>query len=190
MTNHQTITLPQSEFAAYQQAVELGKNEVARLGAELRAAQERERVATDTYNGQQQSYRELETLYQASQERALKAEAELARVRTDRDLIRDALHQTEAALASERAARQSSDADAAQLRTAALAYVRATSYAERFQARAVLEVLATLERPGMLLVQELEAARALRAACQPLGSMARLNEACAAYDAVTKAGGG
>lgn len=39
-------------------------------------AEQRERIAADAYNGQQQSYRELETLYQASQERALRAEAD------------------------------------------------------------------------------------------------------------------
>lgn len=37
------------------------------------------------------------------------------------------------------------------------------------------------------VMAELEAARTLRAAVQPLGSMAQLNDACAAYDAVVKA---
>lgn len=41
-------------------------------------AEQRERVAAEAYNGQQQSYRELETLYQAAQERALRAEADAA----------------------------------------------------------------------------------------------------------------
>lgn len=39
-------------------------------------AEQRERIAAEAYTGQQQSYRELETLYQASQERALRAEEE------------------------------------------------------------------------------------------------------------------
>lgn len=52
------------------------------LESQLGQSQQRERIAAEAYNGQQQSYRELETLYQASQERALKAEAELERVRT------------------------------------------------------------------------------------------------------------
>lgn len=41
-------------------------------------AEQRERIAAEAYNGQQQSYRELETLYQAAQERALRAEADAA----------------------------------------------------------------------------------------------------------------
>jgi hypothetical protein len=40
---------------------------------------------------------------------------ELARVRSDRDLLRSALHQVEAALTRERAARQNAEADAAAL---------------------------------------------------------------------------
>lgn len=41
-------------------------------------ATSRERTTAEAYNGQQTSYRELEALYQASQERALQAEAEIA----------------------------------------------------------------------------------------------------------------
>lgn len=87
--------------------------------------------------------------------------AELARVRNERDLIRDALHQVEESLASERAARTAFEADAAQLRQAALAVVRAVSYAERFKARAELQVLATVAHPGTLIVKELELLREL-----------------------------
>lgn len=81
MSNNQTITLPQGEFAAYQTAIESAKDRIAELQKELRAAQERERIASETYNGQQQSYRELETLYQAAQGRALEAEAEVTALR-------------------------------------------------------------------------------------------------------------
>lgn len=41
-------------------------------------AEQREAITADAYNQQQSSYRELETLYQASQERALRAEGEAA----------------------------------------------------------------------------------------------------------------
>lgn len=41
-------------------------------------AEQRERIAAEAYNGQQSSYRELETLYQASQERAIRAGADAA----------------------------------------------------------------------------------------------------------------
>ena len=53
----------------------------AALLAELAAAHERERIAAEAYHGQQQSYRDLEALYQAMTERAQAAEAELARRR-------------------------------------------------------------------------------------------------------------
>ena len=76
------------------------------------------------------------------------------RLRSDRDLIRDALHQVEASLATERAARHACEADAAQLRAAALTFIRAGSYAERTKARAELEVLATVEHPGVLVLKE------------------------------------
>jgi hypothetical protein len=81
-------------------------------------------------------------------------EADLARARNDRDLIKSALHQVESALAQERTARRTFDADSAQLRAAVLAYVQAASYAERFKARAELQVLATVEHPGTLLLRE------------------------------------
>lgn len=85
-------------------------------------------------------------------QRMIKAEAEL--VHNEMTIVaaiqgRDQAFRAEKA---ERAARLASDADVYTLRTAALAYVRATSYAERFKARAELEVLVTVERPGMLLV--------------------------------------
>lgn len=56
-------------------------DEHAALLAELAAAHERERIAAEAYHGQQQSYRDLEALYQAMTERAQAAEAELARRR-------------------------------------------------------------------------------------------------------------
>jgi hypothetical protein len=59
-------------------ALDVAMEENDRWRGLTKAAQERERIATDTYNGQQQSYRELETLYQGAQERALKAEADAA----------------------------------------------------------------------------------------------------------------
>lgn len=81
MTNNQTITLPQGEFAAYQRAIESAKDRIALLVRERDEARQREKIATETYNGQQQSYRELETLYQAAQGRALEAEADAAAFR-------------------------------------------------------------------------------------------------------------
>lgn len=56
----------------------LARAERDRLDAALQQALERERIISETYNGQQQSYRELEALYQASQARALSAEADAA----------------------------------------------------------------------------------------------------------------
>lgn len=74
------------------------------------------------------------------------------RLRTERDLLLSALHQVEAALAASRA-------DVAQLRRAALAYVTSASYEERERLRAELHVLATVEHPGVVLLNELDAAR-------------------------------
>jgi hypothetical protein len=82
VSDNQTITLPQGEFAAYQRAIESAKNQIALLVRERDEARRREQVACATYDGQQQSYRELETLYQASQERALRAEADALALRT------------------------------------------------------------------------------------------------------------
>ena len=127
-------------------------------------------------------------------------EAELARVRSDRDLITDALHQAERALAAERAARNASDADATQLRTAARAYLLAGSYVDRFRLRAELEVLVAVERSGMMLMK---AVAQLQHAWDELGDCCNEFEpenmtACAEYRdaldtailAVLKAGGG
>lgn len=47
--------------------------ELARLRGELDAARERERIATDAYNQQQTSYRELEGLYHDAQQNYLHA---------------------------------------------------------------------------------------------------------------------
>lgn len=77
------------------------------------------------------------------------------------DGAKEQLSQSERATEAERAARRAFEADAVQLRTAALAYVRATSYAERLRLRAELEVLATVEHPGVLIVQELKLLREL-----------------------------
>jgi hypothetical protein len=120
-----TIILTRGEFATYQRAVESAKNQIALLVRERDEARQREQIACATYDGQQQSYRELETLYQANQGRALAAEA-----------------------------------DAQALRTAALAYVTSATYEERARLRAELEVLATVEHPGVMLLAELAAARA------------------------------
>jgi hypothetical protein len=79
---------------------------------------------------------------------------ELARVRSDRDLLAAALHQVEAALAATRA-------DAATLRQTALAYVTSATYEERERLRAELYVLATVEHPGVLLLKELTLLREL-----------------------------
>jgi hypothetical protein len=46
------------------------------------AAEQREAITADAYNQQQSSYRELETLYQASQERALRVEEAAAALRS------------------------------------------------------------------------------------------------------------
>ncbi len=105
MSDNRTITLPQGEFAAYQKAMEWGKNEVARLERALALA-----------------------------ETARKAWTEIG------------------ALAQ---------ADAAQLRQTALAYVTSATYEERERLRAELYVLATVDRPGVLIVQELALLRAL-----------------------------
>lgn len=51
------------------------RQRVADLTSARELAERRAVIASETYNGQQQSYRELETLYQAAQERAIKAEA-------------------------------------------------------------------------------------------------------------------
>ncbi len=50
---------------------------------ELAQARERERIAAETYNQQQTSYRELEALYQSMTERALAAEADRDQARQD-----------------------------------------------------------------------------------------------------------
>jgi chromosome segregation ATPase len=77
----------QTETIAYQGELELtaeqlGAESIATIRDEIRDLQDRaqragqrEQVATDAYNGQQQSYRELEALYSAMTERAQKAEA-------------------------------------------------------------------------------------------------------------------
>lgn len=51
---------------------------------ERNAAQERERIAREAYEQQQQSYRELEALYTAMTERAQKAENVLKALRVSR----------------------------------------------------------------------------------------------------------
>lgn len=86
-------------------------------------------------------------------------DAELARLRSDVFDLRSALAQQQREIDAERAARRAFEADAMQLRQAALAYVRASSYGERSRLRAELEVLATVDHPGTLIMQELEAAR-------------------------------
>ena len=85
--------------------------------------------------------------------------AELARLRSGVFDLRSALAQQQREIDAERAARRAFEADAMQLRQAALAYVRASSYVERSRLRAELEVLATVDHPGTLIMQELEAAR-------------------------------
>ena len=84
---------------------------------------------------------------------------ELARLRTAVRDLREINAQQQREIDAERAARRAFEADAVQLRQAALAYVRAGSYAERSRLRAELEVLATVDHPGTLIMQELEAAR-------------------------------
>lgn len=123
---------------------------------QVQQARERERVATDTYNGQQQSHRELETLYQGSQERALKAEAELARLRASVRDLREINAQQRREVDAERASRRAFEADAAQLRATALAYVMSVTYEDRERLRAELHVLATVEHPGVLLVSAIK----------------------------------
>ena len=88
-------------------------------------------------------------------------DAELARLRSDVFDLRSALAQQQREIDAERAARRAFEADAAQLRQAALAYVRAGSYAERSRLRAELEVLATVDHAGTLLMQELDLLREL-----------------------------
>ena len=88
-------------------------------------------------------------------------DAELARLRSDVFDLRSALAQQQREIDAERAARRAFEADAMQLRQAALAYVRAGSYAERSRLRAELEVLATVDHAGTLLMQELDLLREL-----------------------------
>jgi len=71
MSDTTTTTTTDAELAAAQDVI-------AGLRRSLAEARERERIATEAYNQQQTSYRELETLYQAATERALKAEADAA----------------------------------------------------------------------------------------------------------------
>jgi hypothetical protein len=89
--------------------------------------------------------------------------AELARLRTSVRDLREINAQQQRALDAERAARRVFEADATQLRQTALAYVQATTYEARERLRAELHVLATVEHPGVLLLRELDAARALAA---------------------------
>lgn len=62
------------------------------------------------------------------------------------------LSQTLAALTAERAARRAFEADAAQLRQAALAYTTSVTIEERTRLRAELYVLAKVDHPGRMLV--------------------------------------
>lgn len=122
MSNDQHITLRQDELAAYQRAIETAKGTIARLEAELRAA----------------------------------------------------------------------ESDALALRTTAQAYVTSATYEERARLRAELEVLATVEHPGVLLAKELEAARAVinqvRWAVENHYAPPPLCDALTAYDTAMKEG--
>jgi multidrug resistance efflux pump len=89
------------------------------------------------------------------------AEADLARLRADLTGRDATIAQQQNEIEAERAARQNFEADAAQLRQTALAYVTSATYEDRERLRAELHVLATVEHPGVLLVRELEAARAV-----------------------------
>lgn len=77
---------------------------------------------------------------------------------------------------------QRARADALALRTAIEQFLSANTYSTIGSRRAHLRQLVSTDHPGAQMLAELEAGRALRAAVQPLGSMAALTEACAAYD--------
>ncbi len=55
---------------------------IAQLRTQLAQAEQRAQIASTAYDQQQSSYRELEALYQAAVERALAAEARIARAAT------------------------------------------------------------------------------------------------------------
>jgi hypothetical protein len=89
------------------------------------------------------------------------ADAELARLRTSVRDLREINAQQERAIEAERAARRAFEADAAQLRQTALAYVTSATYEDRERLRAELHVLATVDHPGVLLLNELKLLREL-----------------------------
>lgn len=88
-------------------------------------------------------------------------QAELARLRTSVRDLREINAQQQRALDAERAARRAFEADAAQLRQTALAYVTSATYEARECLRAELYVLSTVEHPGVLLLNELKLLREL-----------------------------
>ena len=88
-------------------------------------------------------------------------QADLIFLRAECDGAKERLAQSERDLDAERAARRAFEADAAQLKAAALAYVVSATYEDRARLRAELHVLATVAHPGVLLLNELTLLREL-----------------------------
>lgn len=88
-------------------------------------------------------------------------QADLIFLRAKCDGLNERLAQAERATDAERAARRAFATDAAQLRQAALSYVTSATYEDRERLRAELYVLATVDHPGVLLLNELTLLREL-----------------------------
>jgi predicted nucleic acid-binding Zn-ribbon protein len=80
-----TITMPRSEFAAYQRAIDSAKSQIARLTQELTEARQRERAAVSAYTQQQAELEAAEQVISNLQDVILSQAEEARDIGNERD---------------------------------------------------------------------------------------------------------